>query len=93
MVLGYVIIDIQLFSPESLKEKRQIMKSLISKIKSNFNVSASEIGFNDKWQRAEIGISCISNDSKVINSTFNKIIDMIENKPDVEIINTKIEML
>lgn len=93
MIIGSARITLRLFSPESLKEKRHIIKSLINKIKTSYNVSVAEISLNDKWQAAELGISCISNDSKFIDKTFNSIINLIEGDCRVEIINIQIEML
>ena len=93
MIIGSARITLRLFSPESLKEKRHILKSVINKIKTSFNVSVAEISLNDKWQVTEIGIACVSNDSKFVDTTFNSIISLIESDFRVEIIKVQIEML
>lgn len=75
MIIGGA--EMELFLPEanSLKDKRQIIKSIISKIWNKFNVSVAEIGYNDLWQRALIGISCISDS----DYQARKILTTIEN--------------
>lgn len=93
MIIGSARITLRLFSPESLKEKRHILKGVINKIKTNFNVSVAEISLNDKWQITEIGLACVSNDSKFVDTTFNSIINLIESDFRVEIIKVQIEML
>jgi uncharacterized protein YlxP (DUF503 family) len=93
MIIGSAVIRLRLFTPESLKEKRHIIKSIISKIRGTFNVSIAEISLNDKWQMAEIGMACVSNDSKVVDSTFNSIINFIEKDSRVEIVDISIELL
>jgi uncharacterized protein YlxP (DUF503 family) len=54
----------------SLKDKRQIIRKLRDTIKSRFNVCFSEIDVNDKWQRATIALSAVSNQEEIIRSTF-----------------------
>lgn len=93
MVIGSARVQLRLFSPESLKEKRHIIKSLVTKIKSNYNVSVAEISLNDKWQLAELGFACVSNDSKVVDSTLNNIINFLEKDFRVEIVSVDIELL
>lgn len=93
MIIGSARITIRLFSPESLKEKRHILKNVINKIKTNHNVSVAEVSLNDKWQMAELGLACVSNDSKFVDTTFNSIINLIEGDCRVEIIKVDIEML
>ncbi len=60
MVIGVLELDIRLFSPNSLKDKRSIIKRLISRIRNTFNVSVSEIGYQDLWQRALVGVALIT---------------------------------
>lgn len=53
----------KLFIPHSnsLKFKRQVVKSLVEKLKHRFNISIIELQGNDVWQRADIGVALISN--------------------------------
>jgi uncharacterized protein YlxP (DUF503 family) len=53
----------KLFIPHSnsLKTKRQAIKSLVEKLKNRFNVSVVELSGNDVWQRADIGVGLLSN--------------------------------
>lgn len=93
MVVGIARIKITLFECNSLKEKRSILTSLIKKIRNNFPVSIAEVDQNDVWQKSIIGISLVSNDSSVIDSIFNKIIDFIHTFPVLEIIHTDFEFI
>lgn len=87
MIVCYATITLRLYSPNSLKEKRHIIKSLISKIRSNFNVSVAEVDLNDKWQLAQIGVATLSNDKKIVDSQINSVISLIECDTRVEIID------
>lgn len=87
--------QIELFIPESgsLKSKRFVLKSIKTKIQNKFNVSIAEVGNNDKWQRATLGISTVSNDRKIVENTLNKILDFVENDYRVELVDYSNEIL
>jgi len=93
MVVG--LLTLELFLPESgsLMAKRMIIKSIKDRIRREFNVSIAEISFNDLWQRAQLGVSVVSNDRKFANSVLNKIIDKISYNGAISIINYNIELL
>lgn len=89
------ISQLELFIPESgsLKSKRFVLKSIKTRIRNKFNVSVAEVENNDKWQRATLGVSTISNDKKIIDSTFNQVLNLIEADGRVEVIDYSTEIL
>jgi len=90
------VCQVKLRFPEnsSLKGKRQVLNSIISRVRSKFNVSIAEVDDNDLWQVAKIGISCTSNDGRHANEVLSKVIDFITNSRfDVEILDYQIEIL
>jgi uncharacterized protein YlxP (DUF503 family) len=44
----------------SLKDKRQVLRSVIQTVRNKFNVSIAEVEYQDLWQRAAVGISCVA---------------------------------
>lgn len=79
---------------QSLKEKRRIVKSVIARLRNQFNVSVSEVDDQDLWQLATLGISCVSNNSQHIDETLTKVIKFIsQNYPESEIIEQKVEII
>ena len=86
--------QIEIFIPESgsLKSKRFVLNSIKTKIRNKFNVSIAEVENNDKWQRATLGVSTISNDRKLADSIINKVINFIENDFRVEVIDYSVEI-
>lgn len=93
MIIGRCLIRLRLFSPNSLKEKRRILKSLIERLKSRYNISIAEVGENDSWQIAEVGIAVVANKSVFADEVINKIVHFIDNFDSVEIIDIDIEMI
>lgn len=90
------ICKLQLHIPgnQSLKEKRRVVKSIISKLHNQYNISVAEVADHDLWQLATLGISCVSNNGQLIDETFTKIINFIaQNYPELEIVNQEIEII
>ena len=77
MQVGLLKVQLNLNGIASLKDKRKIVKSLIERLKSRFNVSVSEVGHNDSKITAVIGVAVISNDGKFVNAQLDKVIDFI----------------
>jgi Uncharacterized protein conserved in bacteria len=92
MVVGVCRIRLFISDSGSLKEKRHVLKSVIERLKSRFNVSVAETGDNDKWQSAEIGIACISNEKVHIDQTINNIVNFVENDTRVELVDWDMEI-
>lgn len=79
MVIGTA--RVALFLPEnySLKDKRQDVKSLLARVQNQFHVAAAEVGDNENWQRAIIGIACVSTDGRHADEIIQKVVRFIEN--------------
>jgi uncharacterized protein len=93
MVIGIGMITLRLHECRSLKEKRKIIKSIIARLRNNFNASISEVGLNDVYQRAEIGFSIVGNDRQVVNAKIDKLFNMAEDLRLAEIIDTEMEII
>ncbi len=93
MVIGVGAITLRLHECRSLKSKRKIVKSMIGKMRSNFNVSVAETGANDIHQRAEIGFVLVGNSAALINSKIDKIFNLAESLGLAEIIDTEMEII
>ena len=94
MVIGILRIDLYMNGNRSLKDKRQTLKSLIQRIKSRFNnVSVSEVGSHDLWQKATIGISFVGNESRFVNSVLDRVTQFIESTGVVEMGNREFEII
>ncbi|RZB37244.1 MAG: uncharacterized protein SRB2_01326 [Desulfobacteraceae bacterium Eth-SRB2] len=93
MVAGLGTITFRLHDCRSLKGKRKIVKSIISRLRNNFNASVAEVGSNDIYQKAVIGFSLVGNNRKVINSKIDKIFNLAEELNLAEIIDSEMEII
>jgi uncharacterized protein YlxP (DUF503 family) len=62
----------------SLKDKRQIVRSLQARIRENFGVSIAETGDLDLWQSAELTIALAASDARHARATLDKIAEFID---------------
>ncbi len=92
MVVGSLKIELRLTDNRSLKGKRKVVRSMVDKVKSRFNVSIAEVGSNDKWQKIELGISAVGNDRRHIDSSLNHILSFLESLYLAEIVHTEMEI-
>lgn len=93
MVVGLAKITLRLHDCRSLKEKRRVVKTMIGRIRSQFNVSAAEIGANDMHQRAEIGFSMVGNSGRHVNARLDKLLNMAHHLSLAEIIDSEMEII
>lgn len=93
MIVGTCEIKLIIYESNSLKDKRHIIKSIIGKIQSRFNVSIAEVGLNDSWRTSMIGFACVTNDTVHANQIITKVLKFIDGNSRVEIIDHNIEIM
>lgn len=77
----------------SLKEKRRVLKSFITRARNKYNISISEIGDNDVWQRAEVGIATIANSRKYVDRLISSIVDFAEDFNGFDVTDYTVEII
>ncbi len=91
MRVAVTVFEIHIPGVTSLKGKRKIIKSLIHRLRNRFNVSVSETGYQDLWQRAELGMAVICHNGAGADSIMEKIYTFIEAENEIDIIATRFE--
>ena len=79
MIVGVLTAHLSMQGITSLKGKRSIVKSVIGRLKSRFNISISEVDHQDSKTSAVIGISIVSNETHFIDQQFDAIINFMRN--------------
>ena len=94
MNIGVCKIELRLPENLSLKSKRRVLKSITTRVSNKFNVSVAEVGDQDLWQLATIGICYVSNNSRHTNEVLSKVVGFIvDSQFEVELLNYEIELL
>ena len=60
MYIGVARFDLFIPASASLKDKRQVVRSVTASVRNKFNVAVAEVDHQDLWQRSAIGVSCVS---------------------------------
>jgi len=94
MHIGVCTIELRLPGNDSLKGKRSVIKSIITRITRQFNVSVAEVDAQNLWQRAVLGVACVSSSADYAHGQLERVVQWIEtNRLDVELLAYEIEFL
>ena len=94
MHIGYCRIELFLPDSHSLKAKRQIARSVVARIRNQFNVTVAEADDNDLWQRLTLGVCCLSNDTKHANEILSNVVAFVEkSRDDLELLDYETEII
>ncbi len=78
MIVGVLTAQLHMQGINSLKEKRGIVKSVIGRLKSRFNISIAEVEHNDNRQSAIVAMAMVSNDTGFIDQQFDFVISFMQ---------------
>jgi uncharacterized protein len=84
MHVGFSKIRLVLRQARSLKDKRQVVRSIVERLKNGFNVSVSEVGDRDDCQSVILGISTASDDAQSVKSTLQHVAEALRAHPVAE---------
>jgi len=94
MHIGVCTIELRLPENHSLKGKRSVIKSISTRVSREFNVSIAEVEAQDVWQKAVLGVSCVSSSADYAHGQLERVVQWIEtNRPDVLLLDYSIELL
>lgn len=89
----YAEVECIFYNTQSLKEKRSHIKRLIAKIRQDFNVSISEIDYQDLWQRTKLAIVTVTNEYKYAEQIIQEVFKVIDSYTELERTVTTIDRL
>ncbi len=93
MPVGLLTLELHIPDAQSLKDKRQVMRSLKDKLRRDFNVAVAELEHHDTWQRSVVGIVTISNEEKHVREMLQKVLDEADRMLGSFLINQAVEIV
>ncbi|HEY7460500.1 MAG TPA: DUF503 domain-containing protein [Gemmatimonadota bacterium] len=87
MTVGMLVLELEIFGAQSLKEKRFVLKSLLDRLPNQLNVSVAEVGHQDLWQRAEIAVVTVGSSRKVVEATLQSVDRAVERNGQLRVID------
>ncbi|MCY9432420.1 DUF503 domain-containing protein [Bacillus haynesii] len=90
-MIGFIECECIIYDASSLKEKRAVLKRIITRIRAKFNVSVSEIDYQDTWQRTSFGIAAVSSSRVQTEKELQRVLSFIDSFPEIERTITRTE--
>ncbi|MFH1888612.1 MAG: DUF503 domain-containing protein [Candidatus Omnitrophota bacterium] len=89
------ILRLTLFIPDSnsLKHKRMVLHSIKARMRNNFNVAVTQIGDEDKWQKATLAVVGVEKDVRRINAILSNVVNFVEEFKTINLINYEMELI
>jgi uncharacterized protein YlxP (DUF503 family) len=88
--VGLLVADCRIGEGHSLKEKRRLLQSTLSRLKGDFNISIAEVEYQDLWQRSKLAISHVNSDGRAAQATLNRVLEAISADPRFVVMDSEI---
>ncbi len=95
-LIAYLTLEIRIEGAHSLKDKRQVMRSLKDKLRGSFNVAVAELDSTDLWQRATLGVVSISDSRDYLDGLMHNVereAGRVANNAGGEVVDSFLEFL
>ncbi len=93
-LIAFLTLEIRIEAAQSLKDKRQVLRSLKDRLRAQFNIAVSELDATDLWQRATVGVVSISGSRDYLRGLMEKVeraANRIANNAGAEITDSFVE--
>jgi len=92
VIVGTLLLRLHLPEARSLKDKRQVVSSLMSRLRNRYGVSVAELSDLDVWQSATLGVACVSSSESVCRKLLGDLERWVEGAGPFEVVDTLTEM-
>ena len=93
MSVGLLTLELHIAEAHSLKDKRQVLRSLKDRLRAHFNVAVAELDFEDTWQRSVIGVVTLANEDHHVEETLQKVLAEADNLLGPLVVSHSVELL
>jgi uncharacterized protein YlxP (DUF503 family) len=94
MIIGVCTLELSIPAANSLKDKRSVIKSVIARIRNEFNVSVAEVDQLDSWRSAIVAVVTVSSDKDYAHGLLSRVALWVErNRLDCELVDYEIELI
>ena len=92
MIVGTLKVRLLIREARSLKDKRQVVKSIKDKLHNRFNVSVAEVEAQDNRQLAVLGMAMVSNEAHHVKVALAQIVEALRSHPAAELLEHELEV-
>ena len=93
MHIASLRVQLEITDAITLKDKRHVVRSLLDRVRTRFNVSAAEVADNDSPRRAVLAAVAVANDRQFLDRMMAKVSDLIEGEPRAVVMERELEFL
>lgn len=93
MIVGVAVVELRVHESQSLKEKRGVVRRIVGRLRHRFNVSVAEVGGQETWQRAVVGISMVGNDEGVVRRGLQRALELVDEMHLAELLGSEVELM
>ncbi len=93
MTVGIARLTLFLPDVHSLKEKRMVLRRVKDRASQKFNLAIAEVGQNDLWQRAQLGLAVLGNDRRFVESALDEVIRFVRAEAEVTDVEREIQTM
>lgn len=91
MIVGTLRVRLLLRESRSLKDKRQVVKSIKDRLRNGFNVSIAEVDALDNRQIVVLGVAMVSNEAHHLKVALGQIVEALRSHPVAELLDHEME--
>ena len=93
MIVGACVVELHIEGARSLKAKRGVIRSIVRRVRNQFNLAVSEIGGQDTWQYAALGLAAAGADAASVRSVLERAGEFIEGLHLARVLSADIEVV
>lgn len=93
MIIGAAAVEIHIHGSRSLKSKRGVVRSITQRVRNRFNLSIAEVGGQDTWQLAVLGMATVGSDRQRVRGVLEQVLAFIEDLHLAEVRGSDVELV
>lgn len=93
MIVGAALVELRVHGSRSLKAKRGVVRSITRRVRNRFNLAVAEVGGQDTWQRALLGLAAAGAEAAAVRRVLEKAVDFIEDTHLAEVTASDVELI
>ena len=93
MIVGASVVELHVEGCQSLKAKRGVIRSIVRRVRNRFNLAVAEIGGQDTWQYAVLGLAAAGADARSVRSVLERANDFIEELHLARVLSADVEVV
>jgi uncharacterized protein YlxP (DUF503 family) len=92
MIVGSLRVRLLIRESRSLKDKRQVVKSIKDRLRQQFNISIAEVEAQDHRQLAVLGMAVVSNEARLVRTTLDTVVRALRSHPVAEFLDAEVDL-